>query len=192
MKPKIPSVVRNIALAILALWAAACGLILVSGLSDRARSADVGVVPGSKVYRSGLPSPSLQSRLDEALVVYRRGLVKNLFVSGGLGKEGFDESQVMRAYLVAHGVPAVAIVTDSHGDNTFATARHTATLMRQRHWTSAFVITQYFHVPRTRLALRACGVNVAGWAHARYFDLRDFYSVPREALGYPVYGLEHC
>ena len=138
---------------------------MASGLHDRVR-ADVGVVPGSKVYPSGRPSPSLKSRLDEALVVYRRGEVKNLFVSGGVGKEGHDESQVMQAYLVARGVPAGAIVTDSHGDNTFLTARHAAAVMRADGWTSAFVITQYFHVPRTRLALKACGVTVAGWAHA--------------------------
>jgi uncharacterized SAM-binding protein YcdF (DUF218 family) len=89
-------------------------------------------------------------------------------------------------------VPAGAIVTDGHGDNTLLTARHTAALMRERHWKSAFVITQYFHVPRARLAMKACGVPVVGWAHARFFEMRDFFSVPREAIGYPVYMARRC
>jgi vancomycin permeability regulator SanA len=185
-------IIRNAALAVVGLWAAGCVAIMAAGLNDRLRPADVGVVPGSKVYPSGRPSPSLKSRLDEALTVYRRGEVRNLFVSGGVGKEGHDESQVMQAYLVAHGVPASVIVTDGHGDNTFLTARHTAALMRERGWTSAFVITQYFHVPRTRLALKACGVQVTGWAHAPFFEWRDLYSVPREVLGYPDYMLKRC
>ena len=183
---------RNLGLAVVALWAVGCVLVIMVGLHDHLRPADVGVVPGSKVYPSGRPSPSLRSRLDEALAVYRSGAVKNLFVSGGVGKESFDEAQVMRAYLIARGVPASAIVTDSHGDNTFETARHAATLMRERHWTSAFVVTQYFHVPRTRLALKKCGVEVAGWAHAPFFEWRDVYSVPREVLGYPDYMLRRC
>ena len=191
MTPKF-RIVRRAVLAIAGLWAAGCVVIVVAGLHDRLHPADVGVVPGSKVYPSGRPSPSLRSRLDEAVSVYRRGEVRNLFVSGGVGREGFDESQVMQAYLVAHGVPAGAITTDSHGDNTMLTARHAAALMRARGWRSAFVITQYFHVPRTRLALSKCGVDVAGWAHAPFFEWRDLYSVPREVLGYPDYMIRGC
>ena len=192
MKPNVVILARNVGMVALGLWLAGCAIILVTGVQDRVRPADVGVVLGSKVYSSGKPSPALQARLDEALSLWRRNEVRNLFVSGGFGKEGFDESLVMRDYLVAHGVPAAAIVTDGHGDDTMLTARHTATLMRERHWTSAFVITQYFHVPRTRLALQTCGVNVVGWEHARYFEIRDFYSVPREAIGYPDYMLRGC
>ena len=192
MKPEILRTARTIGLAVVGLWALVCVVIVTNGLGDRARPADVGIVPGSKVYPSGRPSPSLRARLDEALIVYRRGEVRTLFVSGGVGKEGFDESAVMRAYLVGHGVPANAIVTDSYGDNTFLTARHAAALMHAHGWTSAFVITQYFHVPRTRLALEKCGVKVAGWAHAPFFEWRDLYSVPREVICYPVYTLKRC
>ncbi|HEY3814995.1 MAG TPA: YdcF family protein [Caulobacteraceae bacterium] len=192
MKRKRPSFVRVALLAVIVAWAIGCAMIMAVGLQDRVRPADVGVVLGSKVYPSGRPSPSLKARLDEALSVWHKGEVKNLLVSGGVGKEGFDESLVMRDYLVARGVPAAAIVTDGHGDNTLLTARHTAALMRERHWTSAFVITQYFHVPRARLAMKKCGVPVAGWAHARYFEIRDFFSVPREVIGYPDYMARKC
>jgi vancomycin permeability regulator SanA len=172
--------------------AVGCAAVMVTGLSDQVRPADVGVVLGSKVYPSGRPSPSLRVRLDEALILYRRGVVRNLIVSGGLGKEGFDEAKVMQAYLTARGVPAAAIVVDSKGDDTLATARHTAEIMKGRGWKTAFVVTQYFHVPRTRLALEKCGVHVAGWAHAHYFEIRDFYSVPREVIGYPDYMIRRC
>jgi hypothetical protein len=43
------------------------------------------------------------------------------------------------------------------------------------------------HVPRTRLALERNGILVTGSAHAAYFEMRDLYSIPREAVAYAVY-----
>ena len=49
------------------------------------------------------------------------------------------------------------------------------------------IATQYFHVARTSLALQRRGVKVAGTASARYFEIRDVYSLAREVIGYAVY-----
>jgi vancomycin permeability regulator SanA len=161
-----------------------------AGMADDLRPTDVGVVLGSKVELSGRPSARLAARLDRGASLYADGVVKQLIVSGGTGVEGFDEAAVMRDYLVGKGVPAGAIIVDSAGATTDDTARNCASLMRARGFRSVTVISQYFHIPRTRLALRSYGVATIGSAHARFFELRDLYSIAREIAALPAYWLK--
>lgn len=171
----------------LAVFAACALAIVIDGLTDRDGRSDVAIVPGSKVYPSARPSPSLRARLDRALELYRAGQVGAVIVSGGTGVEGLDEARVMKVYLMAHGVPDGVILQDSAGVTTAATARNSAVLMRRHGLRTATVVTQYFHVSRTTLALRKAGVSVNATAHARLFELRDLYSIPREVVGYGLY-----
>jgi vancomycin permeability regulator SanA len=176
-------------LVVALIFAIGGGVISADGLHDRIRPSDVGVVLGNKVERDGRPSRGLQARLDEAVTLYRQGEFKIVIVSGGPGDEGFDEATVMRAYMIKHGVPAAAVIADSHGVNTMATARNTAALMRARGWKTVLAVSQYYHMPRIRLAFRKCGVTAVSTAHAHLFELHDLFSVPREVVGYPVYFL---
>jgi vancomycin permeability regulator SanA len=149
------------------------------------------VVPGNTIMPDGTPSPRLQARLDVALKQFQERRAPRILVSGATGKEGFDEAASMARYLVKHGVPASAIIEDNQGWTTDATARNAAFLMRQHGWKTAMVATQYFHVPRFRLALARAGISVSSQVHAPYVELRDLYSVPRETVGYAVYFMRH-
>ena len=95
----------------------------------------------------------------------------------------------MRDYLVQRGVAPEQVIVDSEGRTTFATAMNTRKLIEERGLGSALVVSQYFHVPRARLALQRAGVTKVYSAHARYFELRDFYSVPRELVGFLRYAM---
>lgn len=165
--------------------------ISMAGMHDDLHHSDVAVVLGSKVELSGLPSPRLAARLDRSASLYAEGVFKRIIVSGGTGVEGFDEAAVMRDYLVRKGVPRGAIIVDSLGATTEASARNCASLMKLHGFHSVTIVTQYFHVPRTRLALQANGIAGIHSAHARYFELRDMYSIAREVAALPVYWLAH-
>jgi vancomycin permeability regulator SanA len=171
-----------------AAFALGVAVLAWDGLHDDIRSADLGVVLGNTVYPDGTPSPRLAARLDRALELYREGIFHLVLVSGATGKEGQDEALVMRDYLLQRGVPTADVLVDSNGDSTFATAANTHKLMQQRGLQSAVVISQYFHVPRARLALRRFGVAKVYSAHARYFELRDLYSAPRELIAFLRYS----
>ena len=175
------------ALAALALYLAAMAIVAAAGLRDRLAPADVIVVFGNTVAADGQPSPRLRSRLDCALDTWRGKWAPLLVVSGGVGKEGFDEAAVMADYLAAHGVPRSAILVDSAGVDTGATAANVARIAAARHITSVIVATQYFHVARSRLAFERAGMRVAGSVHGRYFEARDVYSLAREVIGYGAY-----
>ena len=169
----------------------ATAALVLAGLHDKLAPADVIVVPGNTILPDGTPSPRLQARLDVALKQFQEHRAPRILVSGATGKEGFDEAAAMARYLLRRGVPASAIIEDSQGWTTDATARNAALLMRQHGWQTAMVATQYFHVPRFRLALERAGIAVSGQVHAPYVELRDLYSVPRETVGYAVYFMRH-
>ncbi|WP_300759578.1 YdcF family protein [Janthinobacterium sp.] len=176
-----------LALAAAGAFLLATGALVATGLHDQVAQADMIVVPGNTIAPDGTPSPRLQARLDVALKQFRAQRSPRLFVSGGTGKEGFDEAASMANYLRKQGVPAAAIIEDKQGWTTEATARNAAAYLREHGLKTAMVATQYFHVPRFRLALERAGIAVSGNVHAPYFELRDLYSVPRETVGYAVY-----
>lgn len=162
-------------------------VLITVGMSDEIHEADVAVVLGNTVNPDGSPSRRLAARLDMAIELYQRGLFKNVMVSGGVGREGFDEAVVMKDYLLKRGVPQDKIVVDSLGVTTAATARNVASIAKAYHWSSVLVISQYFHIPRCRLALSRAGIDPVYAAHAHYFELRDIYSIFREVIGYVAY-----
>lgn len=167
----------------------AAGVLAWAGLDDTTAPADVIVVPGNTVAPDGTPSPRLRARLDAALRLYRDGYAGLVFVSGGTGAEGVDEAAAMSGYLIARGVPAAVVVQDGAGVDTDATAAHAAAFLKERGLRTALVATQYFHVPRMRLALERHGVHVVGSMHARYLEWRDAYSLAREVVAFPAYAL---
>jgi vancomycin permeability regulator SanA len=195
-RPPAPSRLRQ--LLRLATWTVAAALLagaclmaalVADGLSDELAPTDVGIVLGSQVLPDGRLSERLQARLDAAVAQHRAGVFPRLIVSGGTGVEGVNEALRMRDYLLAQQVPAAAIEVDEHGVTTRATARNCAALMRQRGWTSATVVTQHFHVTRSRLALRAEGIATVNGVHAPFIEWRDLYSTPREAVALLAYAL---
>ena len=173
--------------AAVACYLLAAAAIVAVGLNDHIADADMIVVPGNTVAPDGTPSPRLRARLDEALLLYRAHRAPLVFVSGGVGKEGVDEAQAMARYLVLRGVPSSAIICDSQGVTTAATADNASRYMSARGLKSALVVTQYFHIARTRLALERRGIQVVGTAHARYAEMRDIYSTAREVIGFAAY-----
>lgn len=172
----------------IAIVAFVMGAVVVDGLHDDVAPSDVGVVLGSKVLADGTPSNALRARLDRAGTLYHDGMFGHIIVSGGTGKEEFSEAQVMADYLTLHAaVPREAILLDEGGYNTRATAAHSADIMQAHGFRSATVVSQYFHVTRSRLALESAGVPEVHGAHAYFWDSRDAYSLPREIVALPVY-----
>jgi len=161
--------------------------LVTSGLDDVFGKADIALVLDSRVEAEGKPTPRLRARLDRTVELYRAGYLNLIIASGGTSKEGVNEAVVMRDYLVSRGIPRKSIIVDSAGDTTYASARNASKILRERNGNGIFVVTQYFHVPRTRLALERFGVTPVFSAHAHWFELRDLYSAPRELLAYIYY-----
>lgn len=162
----------------------------VDGGGDRLAKVDLLVVPGSQVHPDGTLSQNLLGRLEAALEYHRTGLCRRILVSGGTGVEGRDESLAMRDFLLANGVADSVVVVDGEGINTLATARFAARWLNRQHATRVAVASSFFHISRLRLALRRQGFPVSGQIHSRRYELRDLYSILREAPALVKYAID--
>lgn len=188
-RKKIKKVLLITSISFALAFVISAALIVADGLRDDIHAADVAIVLGNKVEAGGIPSARLRARLDKTVELYRQDLFPRVIVSSGVGSEGFGEATVMKAYLVEKGVPEDRIYLDSQGATTYLTAKNASRMMKEQGWRSAIVISQYFHISRTKLALRRYGISPVFSAHAEFFELRDFYSTAREVFGYGAYLL---
>ncbi len=158
------------------------------GVSRYERHADRAIVFGARAYRNGTPSEALADRVDEAASLYRKGLVKKLYLSGGIDRRaGVSEPEVMRARAEADGVPALAIELDEAGNDTRATVDNAARSMREHGETTALVVTHWFHEPRVKLLFDAAAVRTFTVpAHMRRRLLAEPYFVAREIAAHYV------
>jgi uncharacterized SAM-binding protein YcdF (DUF218 family) len=181
-------IVRMLAVLV-ALFSIACGAIVADGLRDRPGRADVGVVLGSLVRSDGTPRAGLAARLDRGLAAWRAGLVPRLIVSGGFDRSGWNEAPGMRRYLLERGVPDSCIVVDPRGQNTWLTARNTRAWMDARGLRRVLVVSEYYHLPRCRLAFARHGLPAVFTLHARHVELRDLYATAREVPALVKYAV---
>ena len=92
--------------------------IWIQGQRDDQRPADAIVVMGAAQY-DGRPSPVFAARLDHAVSLYLAGLAPTLVVTGGKADgDRTTEAASARAYAIARGVPASAILVEDTSRTT--------------------------------------------------------------------------
>jgi uncharacterized SAM-binding protein YcdF (DUF218 family) len=131
------------------------------GPSRYERPADIAVVFGARVWNTGHPSLALADRVDEAVRLYRRGLVRRIVMSGAIDEQnGFSEPVVMRDRAEAQGVPRDAVVLDEAGVDTASTVENTARFVREGGdgTASVLVVTHYYHEPRAKMLFDRAGI----------------------------------
>lgn len=158
--------------------------ITYDGLTNSKQQADLAVVFGNKVNEDGSLSPRLQARLDKSIELYQKKQIKNILVSGGLGKEGYWEGTEMKNYLLKNKIPANKILVDNFGDNTEKTVLNTIKIADSLKYHSAISVSQFYHQTRVKKLFREHHFKNIESASPEYFELRDFYSVFREFFAY--------
>jgi len=179
-------------------WAVAVALAMLAvfplaqmaffGGTDYRRHADVAVVFGARAYGNGVLSTSLEDRVRTGADLYRAGLVRRLIMSGGVDTSAMDETIAMRDRAVALGVPASAISLDNGGENTDASVAGTVPMFERSHAKTVLAVSQFYHLPRIKLAYRAAGwdVQTVPATVSRYIDQTPL-SVAREVPAFWVY-----
>lgn len=178
---------KYILIAVILWFCIHISIIVIDGLNDELLSVDVGVVLGNKIELNGQPSKRLKGRLDRAVELYKDKYFKYIIVSGGVGKEGFNEAQKMKEYLIKTGVEENKIILDSNGYNTLMTARNSRVIMEEMNLNTVMIISQYYHITRTKLAFKKVGFDKVYSAHSKIFEIRDIYSLVREFFAYYKY-----
>jgi uncharacterized SAM-binding protein YcdF (DUF218 family) len=136
------------------------------------------MVMGAAQY-NGVPSPDLQARLNQALLLFRKGDSKLIVVTGGKEKgDHFTEAEAGARYLASMGVP-VADILQAGGDTTFQNVADAAPRLLARRATTVLVTTDPFHEDRSMAISSAMGLQpfptptrtspIRGWSTVPYF-----------------------
>jgi len=119
------------------------------------------IIFGAAVRPNGQPSGAL---LDRVRAAHRLGerLPTSLYMpTGGVGRYGPAEADVMAALLRDRGVAPGRIRTEPTGTNTLSSVRACAKLLRG-HTGPVYAATSAYHLPRCVLLLRLAGLRA--WA----------------------------
>ena len=157
---------------------------------DEARPADVIVVFGAAEY-VGRPSPIFRARLDQAFLLFQRGLAPYIIVTGGQGDDPhFSEGAVGREYLVRRGVPEGRVIAETQSSNTSQEAERVATIMRANGMRTCLAVSDAYHNFRIKAALDHYQITAYGSPHPELRPLgQRLGSVLREALSYGLWRL---
>jgi uncharacterized SAM-binding protein YcdF (DUF218 family) len=129
---------------------------------EHGRRVDAIVVMGAAHYGSR-PSPVFQARLDHAVDLFAEGVAPHVIVTGGkLEGDTFTEGEVARAYLVARGIPAEAILAETTGRDTVESLTNVASLMEEAGLDTAMLVSDRTHMLRTLLIAGDLGFEACG------------------------------
>lgn len=160
-------------------------------LVEEARPADVIVIMGAAEYR-GRPSPVLKARLDHGLELYRKGLAPRILTTGGAGGDPvFTEGEVGRAYLSRLGVRSEDIIVEPEGESTAHSTAAVAEIMRRMNLQSLILVSDGYHIYRTKKMLEFRGLTVYGSPRSSPPEsgIRAWWLYSRQAVGYLLWSL---
>lgn len=147
-------------------WFVVIALLLVLGITatsvwwvarqDDRPSSDVIIVLGAAQF-DGRPSSVFKARLQHARALYEDGVAPRvLTVGGGAPGDRTTEAEAGAAFLRQRDVETVAV---PEGRNTLQSLEAAETLMGERGWESAVVVTDPWHSLRSRTMARDQGIE---------------------------------
>jgi uncharacterized SAM-binding protein YcdF (DUF218 family) len=178
---------------------------------------DVGIVLGGYSdfggynYQDRLNFNPAVNRLADAIVLYKKGHLKKILLSGGDGKlfgEKISEAVATRQFLLDLGIKNEDILTEEKSRNTRENALFTKDLLEKQGIANAkcLLLTSAFHMKRSKGCFDKVGLNTTAFP-AHFFAARleagaETYIVPdkwafvkweafiKEWIGYIVYWVQ--
>lgn len=181
---------------------------------DSLENYDLAIVLGGMItFDSNLERMQAHKSIDrtlQALLLYKKGKVKKLFISGGSGSLQFPdmkESMIIKNYLVQIGIPEQDILLESESKNTYENAVFTKKELEKSSLQNSklLLITSASHMYRSKKCFEKQGLivdtysaDVVAGPRKLVFDhlflpngdtLNDWYNLLHEIVGVITYKL---
>jgi SanA protein len=126
---------------------------------------DVALVLGTSRYvAGGRLNWHFKVRMEAAALLYKKGKIKHILVSGDNSVKGYDEPTNMKEVLVDLGVPEDSITLDYAGFRTLDSVVRAKEIFSQ---TKLTIITDEFHSYRSVFLAEYSGINAVAFYHKK-------------------------
>jgi uncharacterized SAM-binding protein YcdF (DUF218 family)/glycosyltransferase involved in cell wall biosynthesis len=173
-------------------WALAAPL----RISEPPRPADAIVVFAGGVGESGQAGGGYQERVKTAVDLYQGGFAPRMIFESGY-VFAFREAEIMRDLATSLGVPASAIILETHGVNTFDDVIRVRDVLRAQNWRRILLVSSPYNMRRAVLVWRkqAPEVDVVStpvpqsqfYTHGRGASLDQLRGLAREYVALAAY-----
>ncbi len=152
------------------------------------------VIFGAAIRPDGTASGSLVRRVEGALRLAREVPARMFLATGGVGRYGPAEAQVIRDLLVAAGIDEREILVEDQASDTLESVVFCDKILCRRDDINVLVpCSSRYHVPRCALLLRLAGYRVRvgrmpadrpylGWIKWAAYVLKECIALPYDAL----------
>lgn len=105
------------------------------------------------------PSPMLEDRLKEGIVLYKQGTTKKIIMSGDHSREDYDEVKIMKEYAESEGVPSEDIFMDHAGFSSYDSVYRAKEIFGVQ---KMIIVTQKYHLYRSLYIAKKLGIEAYG------------------------------
>ena len=105
------------------------------------------------------PSPMLEDRLKEGIVLYKQGTTKKIIMSGDHSREDYDEVKIMKEYAESEGVPSEDIFIDHAGFSSYDSVYRAKEIFGVQ---KMIIVTQKYHLYRSLYIAKKLGIEAYG------------------------------
>lgn len=121
---------------------------------------DVIIVLGSPANQDGTPSYVMKYRVEKAIDLFDQGCASRVLFTGGAVKNQFIEAEIMARYAGELGLPQNVILQEKHSTNTIENAKNSISIMLERKWNKAAIVTSPYHTRRTMMIFEYYGKDM--------------------------------
>ena len=122
-------------------------------------SSDIAIVLGNAII-GDQPSPVFRERIEHGITLYKKGTVKQLIFTGGVGKgEILTEAEVAQAYAIKSGVKSTDIFTERNSTITYENLIEAKKIIDQNNMNSILIVSDPLHMKRAMSMATDIGLN---------------------------------
>ena len=143
------------------------------------------IVLGAKVL-GDKPSPMLEDRIKEGIVLYKDNVSEKIIMSGAHDKKDYDEVNTMKKYAIKEGIPSENIFMDHAGFSTYESIYRAKYIFEAK---KIVIVTQKYHLYRSLYIANQLGIEAYGvgadprkYIGATYREIREILARDKDFI----------
>lgn len=121
-------------------------------------NADCILILGAGVWQNS-PSPMLEDRLNEGIMLYKKGASKKILMSGDHSTADYDEVNVMKKFAIDKDINSEDVFMDHAGLSTYDSIYRAKEIFKAK---KIIIVTQEYHLYRALYIAQSLGIEAYG------------------------------